>query len=1155
MSEAGSVIVKIVANDQELKTVLAQDVAALKGFATAGGDAGRQLGQELDAGVRKFRPGTQEAIDQVARLGLTVIENTGKVSWGFTHASDAATLLAHSTAGVATLAGPTFSQMAVAAERARDSLTATVLAARQAADGVEGVGEASESLPELGQRTEQAREVLMGMRAEIDKLLPSLQGVGEGGVVFKTLQQGIDESLGLVNRDINSARESASVFAKDFKTATTSVEQDMVKLGQTSAQMQARVGVSFRTLQQGIDASMGLIDRPLNSAAASARVFEQSFLGSTPVVESAGRAAEEAGHHVEGAGHRVHAMSGQIRGATQAWSNFGRMIGMGEVVELPARLAHIAAEFAHVNLMMLGGVGAAFAFVGAIAYIATEAQKDKSELLEIKLGADVAGNVEITAHNVELLREQIGELKGTTEEDTKAAIDAFSKLQFTSEAAFVGMTSATALWAATNNSTMAEVSKSFVGLIEKEVVSSKELFSVFGQLTLAQQQEFQAAKESGDQHRVMAAILDIVADKTGHLRDQTIEAKEAASGFFDKLVVGIPFVEGMSESLDRQRGIWNALAGSIRNTTPELDTFIDKARLAIALGQQASESISTPVESIEKLYEQQAKIVAGMDAAKATKSGEELAAFLRDQQDDLTKINKDIAAAQKAPLTEEYNEYKLNEDLKVSKAKDTKAAKVQSLRETLDYAKRTFGEESEEAKRAAIELNTTLKAQAPKAQGAAAAGRFDISETKQRISEINANEALGVEERGRLIRAEYEGLLANGKLTAQQRVQIQTEMNNALAANAKKGAAERNTIEKDNLDTDLRLAQIRMRSERDTMQIAVGEKRATNAQKLELDLKAAAEEGEIQLELLNKEQELYREGSAEFARLENEKRVLKAETAAEFARINAQIAANERKVARDAGNTWTSAADSIAAAERSMLGDMFSGRVTFLQSLGRATAQFLQRELEDTLIYFTKKMLLSETEFAFEEAKLSKGVLVHLLGEGSKTAATVTGAGIRTGAETAAAATSMGVSTAMGSAQIANDAKKAAAGAYSAVSEIPVVGPVLAPIAAGAAFVAVMAFNTLTGLDVGAWNVPRDMPAFIHKGESVIPKNFAEGLRERGALTNNTSGNSTATFHYRPTINAPASKSLEQMLSDDGRMLRAWFNAQVRNGALKLSPG
>ncbi len=88
-----------------------------------------------------------------------------------------------------------------------------------------------------------------------------------------------------------------------------------------------------------------------------------------------------------------------------------------------------------------------------------------------------------------------------------------------------------------------------------------------------------------------------------------------------------------------------------------------------------------------------------------------------------------------------------------------------------------------------------------------------------------------------------------------------------------------------------------------------------------------------------------------------------------------------------------------------------------------------------------------------------------------------------------AAATAAGAGAAaerLASAQtISQDAAKAAAGTYAAVAQIPIVGPFLAPVAAGAAFAAVEAFGLF---DKGVNYVPHDMVAQVHAGERIMPR-------------------------------------------------------------------
>lgn len=75
--------------------------------------------------------------------------------------------------------------------------------------------------------------------------------------------------------------------------------------------------------------------------------------------------------------------------------------------------------------------------------------------------------------------------------------------------------------------------------------------------------------------------------------------------------------------------------------------------------------------------------------------------------------------------------------------------------------------------------------------------------------------------------------------------------------------------------------------------------------------------------------------------------------------------------------------------------------------------------------------------------------------EAAQTAAVAAGGQAQVAAKAAATAEGSAVEVAAGSAHIMNDAYEAAAGAYKAVVGIPIIGPFLAPIAAGVAFAAV----------------------------------------------------------------------------------------------------
>ena len=97
-------------------------------------------------------------------------------------------------------------------------------------------------------------------------------------------------------------------------------------------------------------------------------------------------------------------------------------------------------------------------------------------------------------------------------------------------------------------------------------------------------------------------------------------------------------------------------------------------------------------------------------------------------------------------------------------------------------------------------------------------------------------------------------------------------------------------------------------------------------------------------------------------------------------------------------------------------------------------------------------------------------------------------------------------------------AKQAAANAWKAVVGIPIVGPVLAPIAAAASFAGVMAFASAED----GWDVPGGggagidgrggRPAIIHPREMVLPANIADTVR---ALPGGLAGAATVSASLR----------------------------------------
>ena len=142
-------------------------------------------------------------------------------------------------------------------------------------------------------------------------------------------------------------------------------------------------------------------------------------------------------------------------------------------------------------------------------------------------------------------------------------------------------------------------------------------------------------------------------------------------------------------------------------------------------------------------------------------------------------------------------------------------------------------------------------------------------------------------------------------------------------------------------------------------------------------------------------------------------------------------------------------------------------------------------------------------------------------------------------AETTASATTVAAKTAEAAAVIPGEAAVAAGGAASAVAPIPIVGPELAAAAYAETYAMVM--SGMAGFAVGSWNVPGDMFTKIHKGEMIVPEQFASSVRDGGGL----GGGGDVHLH----VNAVDSDSVKRLFRDNAAALSEVLRRQVRNFA------
>ncbi len=171
---------------------------------------------------------------------------------------------------------------------------------------------------------------------------------------------------------------------------------------------------------------------------------------------------------------------------------------------------------------------------------------------------------------------------------------------------------------------------------------------------------------------------------------------------------------------------------------------------------------------------------------------------------------------------------------------------------------------------------------------------------------------------------------------------------------------------------------------------------------------------------------------------------IKKQEAVELAKINDQIVADQRKAVDDLQKQWEGMANSILGPFNTALKGIITGHETM-----RAAATKALDGIAEAAVKAVEKTIVSW-------------------------------------------ASGLAAKKALDGTAVAGDAGRAAAGAYAATAEIPIVGPLIAPAAAGAAFAATEAFASF---DIGAWKLPSDQLAMVHKNELVMPAGQAEAFR------------------------------------------------------------
>lgn len=335
----------------------------------------------------------------------------------------------------------------------------------------------------------------------------------------------------------------------------------------------------------------------------------------------------------------------------------------------------------------------------------------------------------------------------------------------------------------------------------------------------------------------------------------------------------------------------------------------------------------------------------------------------------------------------------------------------------------------------------------------------------------------------------------------------------AGAAEAKRAEAERIAALVQGVRTTARVGQEEIATRRAQLQEEVNAGQITKAQMLADLVQYVSERRQLQSQQLDEVLAQIPQEAAAARQLADEKLLIEQRLNRELSQLRAQQAQEERERARQVAQQYIQAFSGVESSFKSSITGLLMGTSTW----AKATQSVLQSVLGGFVDLGMKMVgnwvatqiamtMTTQTQTAVQNAIYSGqsgfGALMQAMitgwttKEAIQTGATAAGVATRTSIVVAGAAVEKTAEKSTAMTAIGGDAAAAAAGAYKALVGIPVVGPILAPLAAAAAFAAVMAFgNMMPSFDAGTMNVPQDMTARIHKGEMIVPAGVASAWR------------------------------------------------------------
>jgi hypothetical protein len=328
----------------------------------------------------------------------------------------------------------------------------------------------------------------------------------------------------------------------------------------------------------------------------------------------------------------------------------------------------------------------------------------------------------------------------------------------------------------------------------------------------------------------------------------------------------------------------------------------------------------------------------------------------------------------------------------------------------------------------------------------------------------------------------------------------------------------------DKAQTDIALNTIKLQQSQAREQAQLSQ--TSHEQELASLLQLENQREQIELQHLTFLQSTYRDNATAFAGVQRQIDELASQSALRRQTIEASVS---RQIYAGYRQTFEQAGSAVSS---SIMG-MLRGQETLRQAVANVLLSILQS--------FIQARTRSVADWAAGVAAQSAATTA---GETAKTGAVVAGTAARTSAEASAATAGLSTTVVAIGKSIIASAAETFAGIFGFLS--PLLGPAAAgPALAGQATV-LAAGAALPSFATGAWNLPSDMVAQVHRGEMIVPAGPAARMRD--AAGGGAGGDVHVHHATHFNVSAMDSRDVRRFFGSNGKTILGAINEAVRNG-------